>query len=543
MATLIAVGAIFWIIGNQRAFELQRWNERLGDAAANAAGVSGRWLAESQAMLGGAAANPTVQIYLSELSAAQFDRTKVAQEEIKRSFVGSYIQSFERRGISGSPLPPGATGSGVMDVALFAADGSLVATTPGYATAAEKPDFAQVAGSVGKIDGLLWKGRAAASIVVPVMPVQSTVPDPAPVGFVVGFRPLDDAIWTAFGNMGGPDIAVLLLSRTSRGVLPLGPSAASLTAEQHDAAGIETRLPENWMPGALGRAETEEGRPVLFSGRAVEGSSWMTVATVSEARALSGVEGQLRNLLVNLLLGLLAAIAAVFALWRHGAALHAAEAARLAREHARTLAVDQRKKLHLYRHLADALLEAIDRRDMGAAAHSRRVAELAEKLSRLAGASEDEVETTRLAGALLNAGKLFVPESLLTKEGPLSAHERQQIASGAEQWLGVLSHIPLDLPVASVLRQANELMRTGRDPGEPDASIGREARIVVVANGYVALTSPRAYRSEKSPTEAITQLKNSAKMTADIVEMLMELPAGDPKHGANGGARLDNLAL
>ena len=159
----------------------------------------------------------------------------------------------------------------------------------------------------------------------------------------------------------------------------------------------------------------------------------------------------------------------------------------------------------LYRGIVAILLEAIDRRDPDAAAHSRRVGALARRMAIESGMDEADVETVDIAGSLQAVGKLFVPDRLLAKAGELAPEERQRVDEGAERWLALLSQISVDYPVAAVTRLAHELAR-GRGTRESDRPLTGKAWVVAAANGFVALTGTRSYRAGRNTQDAVQAL-------------------------------------
>lgn len=172
----------------------------------------------------------------------------------------------------------------------------------------------------------------------------------------------------------------------------------------------------------------------------------------------------------------------------------------------RTRAREQRTQL--YRGIVSILLEAIDRRDPAAAAHSRRTGALARQVAQRLGVSEADVETAELAGSVQGVAKLFVPGALLRKEGRLDGDERRVIEDAAERWLHLLDQISTDYPVATVSRLAHELGYARREGGT-DARLLRLAFIVAAANAFVALTSPRSWRPARSDAEALDALQEA----------------------------------
>ncbi|SMF63095.1 PAS domain S-box-containing protein [Tistlia consotensis] len=151
--------------------------------------------------------------------------------------------------------------------------------------------------------------------------------------------------------------------------------------------------------------------------------------------------------------------------------------------------------------LVEALVRLVDKRDPFAADHSQRVGRLAQSLAREMGLSERERETARVAGLLMNVGKIAVPETLLTRKGELSDEERRLVRDSMSASADLLQGIELDGPVVETLRQAQDAGRPGA--GQPPLA---PARILAVANAFVGMVSDRAWRSRLSVDEAIAEI-------------------------------------
>lgn len=505
--TVVAIVGIFRLVGAQQDFELQRWQARLASAGANMGQAASGWVAERRNLLTGAAANPTVQIYLSELALAGFDEARVQSAEAKRGFVGSYIVSLGDRAKFGA-------GGGI---ALFAGNGVLVASTADFA-----PDFSLVASTLIKSEGhsagvtAVSDQRADGAwlrFVVPVVAMMN--PAAGPVGYVVGSARIDADLSEAMRAQSGFSTGAVLLDRRTGAIWRLASEGEAPVwhpldvMKTDDAALAQAAHAQSQMVDVNGLVA--EG--ALAYAAPVEGTSWLVVASVDRLTALGGVNERLRSLLLTLLFALLAVIAAMLALWRHGVSVNAIATAQVVKAHAEA-------KVQLYWGLADLLLDAIDQRDPGAAAHSRRVASLSGALMKQGGGSAQEIETAEISGALLNVGKLFVPIDVLTKSGALDPEERGQLSSGSEKWLDLLSKVPFDLPIVEVLSQAHSLMQ-GRATLATTSSL--VAQTIVVANGYVALVSPRTYRHSKSHGDSVSILSASATMNVQVVRMLEQI--------------------
>lgn len=145
--------------------------------------------------------------------------------------------------------------------------------------------------------------------------------------------------------------------------------------------------------------------------------------------------------------------------------------------------------------LSHILPNAIEAKDPLTRGHSDRVAGYADGLGRRCGLTTEERRDLRLAAMLHDVGKIGVPESILTKEGPLTRSERSEI----EKHPGIGQQIlePLhDFPrVRDWVYQHHEHW-DGR--GYPEGLSGEEValpgRILILAEVYDALATVRSYK-------------------------------------------------
>ena len=115
-----------------------------------------------------------------------------------------------------------------------------------------------------------------------------------------------------------------------------------------------------------------------------------------------------------------------------------------------------------------------------------------------------ECDTVEMAGALLNLGKLLVPAQLLTKEGGLDESEMRVVRDSLMGSADIVSAIDFEGPVVDTMRQSMERFDgSGFPKGLKGDDILLSARIVSVANTFVALVSARAHRAGKTVDEAI----------------------------------------
>lgn len=160
--------------------------------------------------------------------------------------------------------------------------------------------------------------------------------------------------------------------------------------------------------------------------------------------------------------------------------------------------------------LIETLVMLIDKRDPHAAHHSAGVAKVAGAVARTMSLGPTEIETVEIAGQLMNLGKLLVPQEVLTSAKPLGEDDRELIASSMKAAISYLAQVPFDGDVVETLRQSYE-----RPDGKGPLGLGSEeildtAAILAVANSFVAITSPRAWREGKPIDEAKQMLLKDA---------------------------------
>ena len=170
------------------------------------------------------------------------------------------------------------------------------------------------------------------------------------------------------------------------------------------------------------------------------------------------------------------------------------------------LARERERRERILKQLVGAMIGAVDRRDHYAADQSMRVATLARAVAEEMGLEPVLAETAETAGNLMNFGKILVPPELLTKTGKLSEDEIRLIRASIQTTADLIAGIEFPGPVVETLRQMQENWDGSGPRGLVGESILPTARIVSVANAFVAIASPRAYRSGSDIDTALTEL-------------------------------------
>jgi PAS domain S-box-containing protein len=173
----------------------------------------------------------------------------------------------------------------------------------------------------------------------------------------------------------------------------------------------------------------------------------------------------------------------------------------------------------------DALIGAIEASDPFLGGHSRLMGKLAVLLAKNLHLSERDRQTVEAAANLSQIGKAFVPRDLLLKPGQLTEEEKKLVESHVEHTREVLSRIEFDLPVLDAIYQMNERLDGKGYPLKlHDEQIGMHARVLAVANAFVAMARPRSYRAGM-PVEKVLSILEADSRGHDpaVVRALREV--------------------
>lgn len=174
------------------------------------------------------------------------------------------------------------------------------------------------------------------------------------------------------------------------------------------------------------------------------------------------------------------------------------------------------------------LASSIDARDPLTAGHSEKVAEYADEICRRMGLSTRYRDMIHIASMLHDYGKIGVPDSILKKNGQLSAQEYDIIKTHVVKTRTILNQINFEGDLAEIPDIAashHEQIDGGGYPmGLKGNQIPLGAKIIAVADFFDAITSRRHYRSPMSVEMAITALKAESGWHLDphIVDVFCE---------------------
>jgi putative nucleotidyltransferase with HDIG domain len=173
-----------------------------------------------------------------------------------------------------------------------------------------------------------------------------------------------------------------------------------------------------------------------------------------------------------------------------------------------------------------ALAATVDAKDHYTYGHSRKVSEYAVALAEALKLDQDRVDTIRAGGLLHDIGKLGVPDSILTKPGPLDDDEWEPIKSHPELGVEILKRV-IDLVncLPAILHHHEHYDGSGYPRSLKRDSIPLEARILGIADAYDAITSPRPYRAQLPSEQAIAELRRctGTQFDPELVEAFINV--------------------
>jgi HD-GYP domain-containing protein (c-di-GMP phosphodiesterase class II)/putative methionine-R-sulfoxide reductase with GAF domain len=195
-----------------------------------------------------------------------------------------------------------------------------------------------------------------------------------------------------------------------------------------------------------------------------------------------------------------------------------------------TLLEDLRRSNIELNHAYDSTLEgwsrALEVRDHETRGHSQRVAELTLRLARAMGIPELDLIHIHRGALLHDVGKLGVPDSILSKAGPLDDAEReimQKHPTLAFELLSPIAHLrpALDIPYS----HHEKWDGTGYPRGLKGEEIPLSARIFAIVDVWDALTSDRPYRKAWSAPEVLSYIREQSGKHFDpqVVEAFLAL--------------------
>ena len=196
-------------------------------------------------------------------------------------------------------------------------------------------------------------------------------------------------------------------------------------------------------------------------------------------------------------------------------------------EATRELAATLHELESTYRTTLEALGSAIDTRDLGTHAHSRRVRGYSLTIARAYGMPEVELRDLEHGVLLHDIGKIGIPDAILLKPGPLTPAEWKIMRTHPEIGRQLVEQIPFLRGAVPIVYHHHERWDgTGYPLGLKGEQIPLGARIFAIADAFDAMTFDRPYSRAISLESARREIERSAGSHFDprVVNVFLDLP-------------------
>ncbi|MCD6309996.1 MAG: GAF domain-containing protein [Candidatus Eremiobacteraeota bacterium] len=164
-----------------------------------------------------------------------------------------------------------------------------------------------------------------------------------------------------------------------------------------------------------------------------------------------------------------------------------------------------------YMSTVKALAGAIEAKDPYTQGHVDRVAKYGLAIAMELDSELLKDDMFRYALVLHDVGKIGVPDSILSKPGPLTEEEREVIEMHPEAGAKIISPVKFLKQAVDMVRYHQERWDGGGYPrGLKGEEIPLVARIIAVADAFDAITSDRPYRKGRDIDYAVAEIKRNS---------------------------------
>jgi response regulator RpfG family c-di-GMP phosphodiesterase len=180
-----------------------------------------------------------------------------------------------------------------------------------------------------------------------------------------------------------------------------------------------------------------------------------------------------------------------------------------------------------YRATLEALGSALDSRDIGTEAHSRRVHGYALATAREYGVSQADIPDLEHGVLLHDIGKIGIPDSILLKTGPLTAEEWRTMRQHPDIGKRLIAGVPFLRGAIPIIYCHHEKWDgSGYPQGLRGEEIPLGARIFSVVDAFDAMTFDRPYSKAIPFDAAYAEIKRCAGSHFDpaVVEAFLRVP-------------------
>lgn len=172
----------------------------------------------------------------------------------------------------------------------------------------------------------------------------------------------------------------------------------------------------------------------------------------------------------------------------------------------------------LFSGTVEAIVEALEAKDPYTMGKSKRVTFYSVKLAQAMKLNEKLVGKIELAGLLHDIGMLAVPDNILYKVDKLTPEEYNEIKKHVGYSVRILSDINQLKDIIDIIRYHHEHYNGGGYPyGKKEQEIPLASKIIAIADAFDSMTTPKVYRKQIGPQEAMNIIKSLAGRQFDPI--------------------------
>ena len=165
-----------------------------------------------------------------------------------------------------------------------------------------------------------------------------------------------------------------------------------------------------------------------------------------------------------------------------------------------------------------AIVEALDAKDSYTLGRSKRVTLYAVKIAKALHLSDTTTGKIELAGLLHDIGMIGVSDDILAKVEKLSSEEYTEIKKHVHHSVRILDDIKQLKDVVEIIKYHHEFFDGNGYPyGKKGEEIPIGSRIIAVADAFDSMITPKAYREQILPSEALSKIKALSGIQFDPV--------------------------
>jgi putative two-component system response regulator len=182
-------------------------------------------------------------------------------------------------------------------------------------------------------------------------------------------------------------------------------------------------------------------------------------------------------------------------------------------------------ELHGVRDVIEALMAALESKDIYLKGHSRRVSRMAGFLARALGLPRKKARLLEIAALVHDVGKIGIREEILNKPGPLTPEETKEMRMHPQHSREILRPVGYLRDVLDDVYSHHERYDgSGYMEGLRGEAIPLGARVIAVCDSYDAMASDRAYRPAMPEDEilAIIARLRGIQFDPDLVDLFLK---------------------